>query len=66
MLLFVLYRLFKTQLAEDEQVNIKTILRILFVCGQNLVKFPFIFAISFPDVVSTGPNTKSSCGNVGR
>jgi len=53
-LVFVLYYLFQKMLGLEEQKNVKSILRILFIAGQSLVKFPFTFAIAFPNLVSTG------------
>ena len=50
----MVYFAFSLGLSAPEQTHFKTLVRIMFVAGQTLVKIPFNFAISFPYLVSTG------------
>ena len=49
----VVYFSFDRGLSAPEQTHFKTLVRIMFVAGQTLVKIPFNFAISFPFMVSS-------------
>ena len=49
----MVYFAFSLGLSAPEQTHFKTLVRIMFVAGQTLVKIPFNFAISFPFMVSS-------------
>ena len=55
----MVYFAFSLGLSAPEQTHFKTLVRIMFVAGQTLVKIPFNFAISFPFMVSSWSITKS-------
>lgn len=47
-LAILVYNLFKCNFTTEEQIHIKTVTKIAFVCGQTLVKLPITFGIHFP------------------
>ena len=56
------YKLFKRYFGEKEQTHVKTVLKILFVGIQNMVKLPATFGIMFPAAVSLKRYPKSVSG----